>query len=262
MAGGEDVAEGDACGGADFIGAADELGELIIREFAKVDAGAGGGLGHFEMSFLEQLRIDGVDFVGGRVDFAGELDGPGDGGYASVEFAVDEIGEAAEEEAEGNDHAGGVADVDDGGFIAAGEEDEGEDGEEDAAVCGHAAFVDAEDAPVGEGVGETPEERGDVIFEALGKIVEEAEAEAAADEDAPDADGEGEVGDFFDGEAEHAVASEFAHEEVATDEAEEVGEAIPAGLDEEEFEDDGIEIVEVVGEWGKHEEDPLNESED
>lgn len=35
------------------------------------------------------------------VEFGGEFDGPGDGGDAAKELAVDEVGEAAEEDAEG-----------------------------------------------------------------------------------------------------------------------------------------------------------------
>ncbi len=136
----------------------------------------------------------------------------------------------------------------DGIVVAPGKDDEGDDGEDDAAVGGHAAFVDAEEAPEGEVGGEGPEEGGVAFVEGDGEVVEEDVADAAADEDAEDAGVEDEVGDAFGGEAEHAAAGEFHDEDVGGEEAHEVGEAVPAGLDGAELEDDGVEVVDVVGE--------------
>ena len=168
------------------------------------------------------------------VEFGGEFDGPGDGGDAAEELAIDEVGEAAEEDAEGGATDEGIAKADPGDFVFASipEAEEGDAG--DAAVAGHATLVDEEEDPGG----------ADEFVE----VVEEHVAEAAAEDDAEEGDEGDEVGDLIGLEFGEAALGEEAHDAVGEVEAEDVGEAVPVdGEVAEEFDDVGVEVVEVVG---------------
>jgi hypothetical protein len=121
-------------------------------------------------------------------------------------------------------------------------------------VSGHAAIPDFQNAPEREtGIAygrEIPEEWGALGGEGDREVIEEHKAEAAAEEDAEDAAVEDEVRDAFRMKAKHAVTVEFFEEEVRHEETHEVGQAIPARAERADFEDVGVEVVDVVGDGG------------
>ncbi len=113
-----------------------------------------------------------------------------------------------------------------------------EEGEEektcDAAVAGHAAAGDVED---GEGIGEE-----------FGAVVEEHVAETAAEEDAEEGGVGDEVGGGFRAEFAAAAFGPALEDEVADEEAEHVGDAVPAQLNAVgEAQQDRVKAVQVVG---------------
>lgn len=104
----------------------------------------------------------------------------------------------------------------------------------DAAVAGHAALVDEEEDPGG--------------VDEFVEVVEEHVAETAAEDDAEEGDEGDEIGDLIGFDFGEAALGEEAHDAVGEIEAEDVGESVPVdGEVAEEFDDVGVEVVEVVG---------------
>jgi hypothetical protein len=196
--------------------------------------------------------------VGELGEFLRELDAPPGSGLAwfgddaSEEFAVDEVGESTEAEAEGCDGGEDVEEVEFGDAVAAdavvvfettGDEEGGEDDADHAAVGGHATLVEAEGAPERKG-GVEGAERVEVV------VVEEEVSEAATEDDAEDEIHHGvhDAVGLEEGEAGLAHADE---DEVGEDEGGGVGEAVPAQAEvARDPEDEGGEVVEVGGEGG------------
>ncbi len=158
---------------------------------------------------------------------AGEDHRPGGGRRAAPELAVDEVGEAAEEEADRGGGRDGVADAEDGQAVAQREADDAGGDAEKAAVEGHAALPDGKDF---RGMG------GEVR-----RLVEEDVAEAPAEDDAEDHPGEQVVGllrrERRLAAPERRAAGEEDDVAPAEEKAGDVGERIPADgeLDAEEL---------------------------
>jgi hypothetical protein len=224
MARGEERAEG-FCEGV--VGAGE-------REDKTVFVGGCGGVEAAEERDELGVFVGGVGIGGPAGGFVGEADGPWDGGCAAVEFTVDEVGDSSEEEAGGGGDDEVVAETGPRAAVAFGPEEGKEEETGDAAVAGHAAAGDVDD--------------GEWIGEEFGAVVKEHVAETAAEEDAE----EGGVGDEVCGglRAEFAAAAfgPALKDEVADEEAEHVGDAVPAQLNAVgEAQQDRVEAVQVVG---------------
>jgi hypothetical protein len=116
---------------------------------------------------------------------------------------------------------------------AAGDDIGGDDDADHAAVAGHAAAVDGEQAPEGDFLGEGPEE---------GLFVEENVTQAAADED-PHHRGDDGIAGALGGDQRRAALAQPAEEEPRDQEPSGVGEAVPAqGPDGE-----GADVVQPGG---------------
>src|SRR3546814_4181687 len=102
--------------------------------------------------------------------FRSEDDRPGHGRRPAPQLAVHEIGEAAEEEAEGHDAGDIVAEAQEIQLFLARHVPDGEQHADDSAVQRHAAVPELEDL--------------DRMAEVIAEIVEEAIADAPADDDA------------------------------------------------------------------------------
>ena len=168
------------------------------------------------------------------VQLGGELDGPRDGGDAAEELAIDEVGQATEEDADGGAADEGVAQADPGDLVFAGIPEAEESDAGDAAMAGHAALVDEEEDPGG--------------ADELVEVVEQHVAEATAEDDAEEGDEGDEVSDSGRLQLGEAALGQVAHDAVGEVEAEDVGEPIPVdGEGVGKFDDMRGEVVEVVG---------------
>ena len=100
----EDAAGAGEGAGADGEREEEEEGEALEAGLVELRGVAGAGEGPAGRAGLRGL--------------AGEDDGPGGGGGAAPELGVDEVGEAAEEEADRRGGGDGVADAEDGEAVA------------------------------------------------------------------------------------------------------------------------------------------------
>ena len=175
-------------------------------------------------------------------ELLGEFHGHGGSGIgdAAIEFAVDEIGHAATEQADGADDGNAIEKLREGGLVFPREPDAGEDDAQDAAVGGHAALPHAQHP--GGVVGEPPQP----VFR---QPVEEEFAESATNEDAEDADGGHEIAQFLLPDAEEFLFGEPLEGEVAQHKAGDIGQSIPAQgkRGAGNIDDDGIEMVDICG---------------
>ena len=144
--------------------------------------------------------------------------GPGHVGRPAPQLGVDEVGKAPEEQPDRRDRAGEVAERQDRDAAAPREQDDRDHAAEEAAVEGHAALPDLDD------LGRV---RGEVR-----RVVEQHVADAAAEDDAerhPD----DEVVEVDDGHRRRPapvalVADQGAGVEPAEQDAENIGERVPA----------------------------------
>lgn len=143
----------------------------------------------------------------------GEDDGVSELGGAAPEFAVYEVGNASEHEAEGGDGADDVSELKPAAFVAPVIPEDGDEDAEHAAVTGHTALVDAYE--------------GGGIFDQGGEIVEEHVADAAAEDDAGD-DGCHESGSLIGIDLKAFFLIVDFDQPPCGEESEDVGEAIVA----------------------------------
>ena len=213
-----------------------DAGEGVEECFARLcqiaDAVAGGVLNrHHGLNLL--LRGEGEKLLG-------ELHGNGIGGLcdSAIEFAVDEIGHSAKEEADRADDGHTVDKLHSGYLVFPGIPDAGDDDCQDAAVRGHAAFPDAENP--GRVIQETAES-------VLGKPVEKEFTQSAAEKHAADADERYKVAELFLFDAEKIPLAELQQYIVTQNKAGNVGQTIPAQGERGagDIDDDGIEVVNV-----------------
>src|SRR5690606_27579933 len=196
--------------------------------------------GAFECGGIELHGVARRDEFGREAGGAfGEDHGPAHLADLAPEFAVDEVGDASEEQAGGGGADDEIAEVQQGLAVAAGEPGEGEGDADEAAVAGHAAVPDAQER---ERLGEQQAGR-----------VEQEVAEPSADEHADD-ERDHEVADLVNGQPGESAARAGAQQQVGGDKTGEVGEAVVAHAEVlGEADEERVDVVNPVGGGRAHE---------
>ena len=241
----EELAHGDE---------AEEVSELRIGNAHELDEEAEDAVEHEERADEGALRACGdaarereedeedhdaleqglVELGGVAVHAAARLehDAPGEVRLLAPELAVDEVGAAAEEEAERGAADHEVAEGREGDPERADDDVAADDGAHEPAMEAHAPLVEHDDL-----------ER---VLQVVARAVEDDVAQTPADDDA-EGDGEHDRVDVVARQVELPALGVGVCDEAGADEARQIGEAVPAHLDRSEGECDGVErMVEFV----------------
>ena len=213
-----------------------ESGEGVVESFIGHGQGAdaiAGSVFHgcHGLNLLLRRKFENLlrEFHGQRVGGVGD---------AAVEFAVDEIGHAAEEEADGAGDGHAVQNLCGGEFVAPGIPHAGQDNAEDAAVGGHAAF------PYAEYPGGVSAEPAPAV---LRQPVEEEFAQTSAYKYAGNADESNEIPQLGVLDAVQLFPGKHFEHQVTQNEAGYIGQSIPAERQRcaGDVDDDGIQMVNI-----------------